>query len=104
MLLSVLKRLDESDFEETKNCLPRPYEIYASFDPSVLTPYDLPPVLVPPEAIEFDEMSMDTSEGEETPVKKDEWPEFFCRLFPGDVDPLHVILGLLVLTALPGVT
>ncbi|KAH6896461.1 cap binding protein 80-PB [Coprinopsis sp. MPI-PUGE-AT-0042] len=86
MLLNILRKLDESDFDDTTNCLPRPYEIYSPIDPSVLKPYDLPPVLVPPEAIELDTMSPDTSEGE-TPVKKDEWPEFFLRLFPSEVSP-----------------
>lgn len=82
MLITTLRKLDENDFEDTSNCFPRPYEIYSPIDASVLKPYDLPPVLVPPEAIEMD--SPDTSEGE-TPVKKDEWPEFFLRLFPSEV-------------------
>lgn len=89
MLLNILRKLDESDFEDTTNCLPRPYEIYSPIDPSVLKPYDLPPVLVPPEAMELDTMSPDTSDGE-TPVKKDEWPEFFLRLFPSEVRPLRL--------------
>ncbi|KAF6762456.1 cap binding protein 80-PB [Ephemerocybe angulata] len=86
MLVTNLKKLNESDFADTENCLPRPYAIYPPFDPSVLQPYVLPSVLVPPEAIEMDTLSPDTS-GEETQVKKDEWPEFFPRLFPSEVSP-----------------
>ncbi|TFK28686.1 cap binding protein 80-PB [Coprinopsis marcescibilis] len=86
MLLTTLRKLDESDYVETGDCLPRPYEIYVPFSPDVLRPYDLPLVLVPPEAIEMDALSPITAEGE-TPVKKDEWPEFFIRLFPSDVSP-----------------
>ncbi|KAF5337350.1 hypothetical protein D9611_002854 [Ephemerocybe angulata] len=52
-----------------KRTLSRPYAIYPPFDPSVLQPYVLPSVLVPPEAIEMDTLSPDTS-GEETQVKK----------------------------------
>jgi len=43
----------------------------------------LPAVLVPPEVIELDAMSADS--GEESSVKKEEWPEFFIRLFADDV-------------------
>ncbi|EAU80570.1 cap binding protein 80-PB [Coprinopsis cinerea okayama7 len=100
MLLTTLRALDETNFEETKNCLPRPYEIYPPFDPSVLRPYDLPIVLVPPEAIELDAMSPDTSEGE-TLVKKDEWPEYFIRLFPSDVSPDYTNpIGYMIRTAI----
>lgn len=45
--------------------------------------YDLPVVLVPPEVIELDSLSADT--GEETQARKQEWPEFFIRLFSNEV-------------------
>ena len=86
MLLATLRKLNESDFQETENCLPRPYAVYPPFEPSVLQPYVLPSLLVPPEAIEMDTLSSGAEE-EESPVKKDEWPEFFLRLFPSDVSP-----------------
>lgn len=63
--------------------MPQPYKNSAEIDPTILTPYVLPAVLVPPEVIEFDSMSTDS--GEESQVKKEEWPEFFIRLFPDDV-------------------
>ncbi|RXW20034.1 hypothetical protein EST38_g5825 [Candolleomyces aberdarensis] len=85
MLLATLRKLNESDFQETENCLPRPYAVYPPFEPSVLQPYVLPSLLVPPEAIEMDALSSGAEE--ETPVKKDEWPEYFLRLFPSDVSP-----------------
>lgn len=82
--MTTLRKLNESDFSEIENCLPRPYTVYPPYDPSVLQPYALPSVLVPPEAIEMDALSPG---GEETQVKKDEWPEYFPRLFPSDVSP-----------------
>ncbi|KIM34800.1 hypothetical protein M413DRAFT_450056 [Hebeloma cylindrosporum] len=85
ILLSTLNTLNQSDFTETANCIPQPYTTYPDIDPSVLSPYQLPLVLVPPEVIEFDSMSAES--GEESQIKKDEWPEFFIRLFPNDVSP-----------------
>ncbi|KAF5322475.1 hypothetical protein D9619_001169 [Psilocybe cf. subviscida] len=85
LLLTTIATLNESDFKETANCVPQPYLQYAEVDNTVMKPYDLPSVLVPPEVIELDSMSAET--GEETPVKKDEWPEYFVRLFPEDVSP-----------------
>ncbi|PPQ81070.1 hypothetical protein CVT25_014533 [Psilocybe cyanescens] len=85
ILLSSLVTLNKSDFKDTGNCMPQPYKNSAEIDPTILTPYVLPAVLVPPEVIEFDSMSTDS--GEESQVKKEEWPEFFIRLFPDDVSP-----------------
>lgn len=64
-------------------CIPQPYKNFDDIDPSVLVPYELPVVLVPPEVIELDSLSADS--GEETQAKKQEWPEFFIRLFSNDV-------------------
>jgi nuclear cap-binding protein subunit 1 len=83
ILLSTLNTLNQSDFTETANCIPQPYTTHQDIDPSVLSPYQLPLVLVPPEVIEFDSMSAES--GEESQIKRDEWPEFFIRLFPNDV-------------------
>ncbi|KAJ7727907.1 armadillo-type protein [Mycena metata] len=68
-VLQALRTLDESDFAET--C------ILTEF-----TPFELPSVLVPPEVIELDGLSTDS--GEDAQVKKEEWPEYFFRLFDND--------------------
>jgi len=83
ILLSTLNTLEQSDFTETANCIPQPYTTHQDIKPSILSPYHLPLVLVPPEVIDFDSMSAES--GEESQIKKDEWPEFFIRLFPNDV-------------------
>lgn len=51
-------------------------------------PYDLPLVLVPPEVIEMETLS---TASEEVQIKKEDWPEFFIRLFPNDVGDLLLI-------------
>lgn len=81
--MNTLTALKESDFEETANCIPQPYKSYPELDSSVVVPYDLPLVLVPPEVIELDSMSTDP--GEDVQIKKEEWPEFFIRVFANDV-------------------
>lgn len=53
-------------------------------------PFDLPLVLVPPEIIELDGLAADSEE--EAQVKKEEWPEYFLRLFDNDVSPLQQLL------------
>lgn len=83
ILLSTLTTLNQSDFKETANCFPQPYTTIVDSDATTSKLYDLPSVLVPPEVIELDSMSAES--GEESQVKKDEWPEFFVRLFPDDV-------------------
>ena len=50
---------------------------------STVIPFDLPSVLVPPEAIELEGLSPETSE--DAPIKKEEWPEYMLRLFDDDV-------------------
>ncbi len=44
------------------------------------TAFSLPSVLVPPEVIE-----LENEMGEDAPIKKEEWPEYFVRLFENDV-------------------
>ena len=82
-LLNALLALKASDFEETANCITQPYKNYADLDAFTVTPYDLPLVLVPPEVIEMDSLSVES--GDETQIKKEDWPEFFVRLFPDEV-------------------
>jgi nuclear cap-binding protein subunit 1 len=50
---------------------------------STIVPFDLPSVLVPPEVIELEVLSPESSE--DAPIKKEEWPEFMLRLFDNDV-------------------
>lgn len=103
ILLTILQTLDRGDFEETANCLPRPYSEYPEIDTTVLPPYNLPLVLVPPEIIELDALSGDS--GEEAQVKKEEWPEFFIRLFGSEVSPdFQNPVGYIVRTALLDIT
>jgi nuclear cap-binding protein subunit 1 len=75
--------LNQNDFKDTTTCLPQPYKSFDDIDPSILARYDLPVVLVPPEVIELDSLSADA--GEETHARKQEWPEFFIRLFSNEV-------------------
>jgi nuclear cap-binding protein subunit 1 len=75
--------LKDSGFEGTENCVPQPYKNYPALDFSSVMPYDLPLVLVPPEVIEMETLSIDS--GEESQIKKEDWPEFFVRVFPNDV-------------------
>ncbi|KAF7330841.1 Nuclear cap-binding protein subunit 1 [Mycena venus] len=84
-VLQALRTLDESDFTETATSFSQPYTTYADPDLSTFTPYDLPSVLVPPEVIELDGLSTDS--GEDSQVKKEEWPEYFLRLFDNDITP-----------------
>ncbi|TFK43083.1 MIF4G like-domain-containing protein [Crucibulum laeve] len=81
-LLSALSTLNENDFADTDNCFPRPYVNFVDLE---VEAYNLPSVLVPPEIIELDSLSPDS--GEDTQVKKEEWPEFYLRLFPNDISP-----------------
>jgi hypothetical protein len=75
--------LDEHGFEDTASTFPQPYAEFANIDPLVCPPFSLPSVLVPPEIIELDSLSADA--GEDTQVKKEEWPEYFLRFFNNEV-------------------
>lgn len=59
---------------------------------STIVPFDLPSVLVPPEVIELEVMSTESSE--DAPIKKEEWPEYMLRLFDNDVFVPRFILIL----------
>jgi nuclear cap-binding protein subunit 1 len=83
MVLASLKTLDLSGFEDVASTFPQPYSEFANIDPVVSPPFPLPSVLVPPEIIEMDTLSADA--GEDTQVKKEEWPEYFLRFFDNDV-------------------
>ncbi|KAI0034391.1 MIF4G like-domain-containing protein [Vararia minispora EC-137] len=80
--VSALKALDVNDFEQLGSVHPQPYTDAGAPD---IDKYDLPSVLVPPDAMELDGLVPDASE--DTPVKKEEWPEFYLSLFADDVTP-----------------
>lgn len=91
--LTTLKALDASDFAASLNSFPRPYADYAPLE-SASPPFNLPSVLVPPEIIELDGLSTDA--GEDAQVKKEEWPEYFQRLFDTGVsNPVDTFTCLL---------
>jgi hypothetical protein len=77
----VLKTLDLSDFIDVSGIFPQPYA--AMMSTSTVAPFDLPSVLVPPEVIELEVLSPESSE--DAPIKKEEWPEYMLRLFDNDV-------------------
>lgn len=78
--VSALKTLDSSDFVDVSGIFPQPYSVMST---STVVPFDLPSVLVPPEVIELEVLSAESSE--DTPIKKEEWPEYMLRLFDNDV-------------------
>lgn len=77
--LAVLKALESSEFLDAWSSVPQPYLDYPDLDPTVSSPFELPTILVPPEVIELDGLATDA--GEDAQVKKEEWPEYFFRLF-----------------------
>ncbi|TFK56212.1 cap binding protein 80-PB [Heliocybe sulcata] len=82
--LAVLKALNSADFSESVDSYPQPYADLPDL-PDGAAAFELPSVLVPPEIIELDGLSADT--GEEAQVKKEEWPEYYIRLFENEVTP-----------------
>ncbi|KAK7061285.1 nuclear cap-binding protein subunit 1 [Favolaschia claudopus] len=84
VLLS-LSAFNDSDFLATKSSFCQPYATYPELDSSLFTPFDLPSVLVAPEIIELDSLSAES--GEDSHVKKEEWPEYFLHIFENDITP-----------------
>ena len=80
--IAALKALDATDFEDTSSIYIQPY---ADLEKGEFDFYDLPLVLVPPDAMELDSLGPDV--GEDVPIKKEEWPETYLRLFPDEVGP-----------------
>jgi nuclear cap-binding protein subunit 1 len=80
-LLTALNTLNESDFAGTADCIPQPY-LQGAADIEI-SKYDLPSVLVPPEIIEVEGITSET--GSEAQIKKEEWPEYYFRVFTNDV-------------------
>lgn len=78
--VSALKTLELADFTDVSGIFPQPYSALST---STVVPFDLPSVLVPPEVIELEGLSPESSE--DAPIKREEWPEFMLRLFDNDV-------------------
>ncbi|KAI0761765.1 armadillo-type protein [Irpex lacteus] len=78
--LSALQILNASDFSQAAESFVQPYKDLPPFTGAT---FDLPSILVPPEVVELDTLS--TESGEDALVKKEEWPEFYVRLFDSDV-------------------
>lgn len=83
--LAVLKSSEASEFADPPGSFPQPYLEYDDLDPAASPPFELPTILVPPEVIELDGLASDASE--DVQVKKEEWPEFWFRLFDNSVTP-----------------
>ncbi|KIY69445.1 cap binding protein 80-PB [Cylindrobasidium torrendii FP15055 ss-10] len=77
-LLAACRSLENAEFSSLEAPFPRPYSKYDDFSGDGFV---IPAVLVPPEAME------ESGSEEEAPVRKDEWPEYFVRLFDNDVTP-----------------
>ncbi|KAH7924822.1 hypothetical protein BV22DRAFT_1105259 [Leucogyrophana mollusca] len=93
--LIVLKSLDASDSAELSANFPQPYLDFPDLDPTILSPFELPSILVPPEVIELDGLATDA--GEDAQVKKEYWPEYFIHLFDDTITPNPATLsGFLV--------
>ncbi|PBK65728.1 hypothetical protein ARMSODRAFT_940305 [Armillaria solidipes] len=82
ILLASLGALEKSGYAESLTSFPRPYADFPALDLESFTPFSLPSVLVPPEVIE-----LENEMGDDAPIKKEEWPEYFIRLFENDVSP-----------------
>ncbi|KZT12669.1 uncharacterized protein LAESUDRAFT_733291 [Laetiporus sulphureus 93-53] len=80
--LAALRTLRDSDFAQTPDSFPQPYLDSSEYNG---VPFDLPSLLVPPEVIELDGLTTDT--GEDAQIKKEEWPQYYIRIFDNDVTP-----------------
>ncbi|KAF7776434.1 hypothetical protein Agabi119p4_4827 [Agaricus bisporus var. burnettii] len=84
-LLNALDILNAADFAGTVDCIPQPYlkDGATTFD---VPKYDLPSVLVPPEIIEVEGITSEAG-SDEGRIKREEWPEYYFRVFSNDVSP-----------------
>ena len=82
----ILKALDTSDFETISTYYLQPYSRQPELDFSEVPPFELPMVLVPPEIIDMDHLPQEEISGAQTETeKKEEWPEFYIKMFDGAV-------------------
>lgn len=100
-LLNALNTLNATDFMGTVDCIPQPY-LKGGAAATDIPKYDLPPVLVPPEIIEVEGITPEA--GSEGQIKKEEWPEYYFRIFPSDVRPLFPSSGSSSHLSISGVT
>ncbi|KAG6849316.1 hypothetical protein H0H93_009457, partial [Arthromyces matolae] len=83
-ILQNLNTLNDADFTQVADSFPQPYLTVSK--PDYLVPFNLPLVLVPPESdIELDGVATNTEEAAQ--IKKDEWPEYYLRLFDNEITP-----------------
>ncbi|KAH9950166.1 MIF4G like-domain-containing protein [Amylocystis lapponica] len=80
--LAALVVAQTSNFAQTADSFPQPYKDSPEY---TATPFKLPSFLVPPEVIELDGLTTDS--GEDAQVKKEDWPQYYVRLFGNDVTP-----------------
>ncbi|KAG5643263.1 hypothetical protein DXG03_001273 [Asterophora parasitica] len=85
-VLFALKTLNDSNFAQTAESFPQPYTNLPA-PPADVAPFNLPSVLVPPEIIELDALSTEADAEDTAQVKKEEWPEYFLRIFDNDISP-----------------
>ncbi|THH11263.1 hypothetical protein EW145_g774 [Phellinidium pouzarii] len=79
--IEILKALDESGFSESASSFIHPYDPKTEGFPPY---FDLPSVLVPPEAMELETLTDGTDDN--VPVlRNEEWPEYRLRLFDNNV-------------------
>lgn len=89
-LLSALQHLLSKGFPEDIGIFSKPYAEFSGAVPEEFPPFDLPPVLVPPEVIEIDSMDLGGTMYEDTKInKREELPHYYLTLFDNEVN-LHV--------------
>jgi len=87
-LLSALRHLLSKSFSEDIGIFSKPYVEFSSTVSETSPPFDLPPVLVPPEVIEIDSMDLGGTIYEDTKAvnKREELPHYYLTLFDNEVN------------------
>lgn len=85
----MLKDLDASEFQDASRTYLEPYlSVEAKGSPHF---FDLPVVLVPPEAIDIENMGSG-SEAAASAYKNEEWPEYRISLFDNEVCSFFLLM------------
>lgn len=86
-LLSSLRHLLSKSFSEDIGIFSQPYAEFSGTVSEESSPFDLPPVLVPPEVIEIDSMDLGGTMYEDTKTnKREELPHYYLTLFDNEVN------------------
>ena len=86
-----MKELDANEFKDaSRNYLEPYFDVETKGSPQF---FDLPVVLVPPEAIDIENMGSGSEAGA-SPAKNEEWPEYRISLFDNDVCPKFLLLAI----------